>query len=246
VTRQEVEILLGALAASIALHFGAGAALGRFHLLRSNRDVVEFEVKTPPPPPPVETPPPVEDKPKILKKVAKTPPPDLAPPKKDEPPPKEEKPVPRVFGAKIEGQSGEGVALPEGNTLNADPNKERPKEVPKAPPTTGAPAPGPEATGFVPVDESQIADFPELADEIKAPYPPEAEARQIQGTVQVRVEINADGSVHGARVLKGLGYGLDEAAVKAIRKFRFKPAKDRGGRSVPSVIVWKYTFQLDR
>jgi protein TonB len=247
VTKQDFGIVLGALATSIALHAGAGAALGRFHLRQSNHDVVEFDVKTPPPLPPVVTPPPPVEEPKIVKKVAKTPPPDLAPPKKDEPPPKpEEKPVPRVFGSNMEGQSGDGVALPQGNTLNADPNKERPKEIPKAPPTTGAPAPGPEVTGFVPVDDSQIADFPELSDEIKAPYPPEAEARQIQGTVQVRVEINSDGSVHSARVLKGLGFGLDEAAVKAIRKFKFKPAKDRGGRSVPSVIVWKYTFQLDR
>jgi periplasmic protein TonB len=250
VTQRDATIIAAALTVSVGLHAAAGAALGHFHLRARNHDVVEFEVKTQPPAaqPKIETlPPPPEEKPKIVKKVAKTPPPDLAPPKKDEPPPPpEQKPVPRVFGTQMEGTSGEGVALPEGNTTNADPNRPRPKEIPKAPPTTGAPAPPGEATGFVPVDDSQLADFPELADEVKAPYPPEAEARQIQGTVQLRVEVNPDGSVHGARVLKGLGFGLDEAAVKAIRKFKFKPARDRAGRSVPAVIVWRYTFQLDR
>jgi len=245
VTQREVTIIAASLVVSVGLHAAAGAALGHFHLRRGNGEVVEFEVK-PPPPPKIETPPPpVEEKPKLVKKVAKTPPMDLAPPKKEDPPPPD-KPVPRVFGSQMEGSSGEGVALPEGNTTNADPNRPRPKEIPKAPPTTGAPAPPGEATGFVPVDDSQLADFPELADEVKAPYPPEAEARQIQGTVQVRVEVNPDGSVHSARVLKGLGYGLDEAAIKAIRKFKFKPARDRAGRSVPAVIVWRYTFQLDR
>ena len=90
-TKQDFAIIAGALATSIALHAGAGAALGHFHLRARGHDVVEFDVKTPPPPPPVVTPPPVEEeKPKIVKKVAKTPPPDLAPPKKDEPPPKQE------------------------------------------------------------------------------------------------------------------------------------------------------------
>jgi protein TonB len=155
--------------------------------------------------------------------------------------------VPRVFGTPLSGEtSSEGMALPQGNTVNADPNRPRPSQVPTAPPSTGAPAPPGAATGFHPVDEGAIADYPEILDEVKAPYPPEAQARQIEGTVQVRVEINADGSVHDARVLKGLGFGLDQAAVKALRHYRFKPARDHGGRAVPAVIVWRYTFQLDR
>jgi periplasmic protein TonB len=250
-TSRDVAILAASIVVSAAVHVAAGEALAHFRLLRAERTTVEFEIHEPPPPaptppPPAPVPPPPEP-PRVVKKVAKTPPPDLAPPKKDEPPPPpEERPVPRVFGARLEGQSEGGVALPEGNTLNADPNRPRPKEIPKATPSTGAPAPPGQPTGFVPVDDSLIADFPEVTGEVKAPYPPEAEARQIEGTVQVRVEINVDGSVHGARVLKGLGYGLDEAAVRAIRQFRFKPARDRGGRAVPFVIVWRYTFELNR
>jgi hypothetical protein len=41
-------------------------------------------------------------------------------------------------------------------------------------------------------------------------------------------------------------HGLEQAAVQAVRRFRFRPARDRAGRAVPCVIVWKYTFQIQR
>ncbi len=247
------ETLALGLAVSLGLHAIAAEVLAHAPKAGPHApEIIEFDVKPKTPPPPVAATPPPPEPPKPEPKPVKLakrpkPAPDLAPPKPDEPPkPPPEKVVPRVFGAHLSGEtSADGVSVPEGNTLNADPNRPRPKEIPQAPPSTGAPAPpGPPA--FIPVDESELASFPEVADEVKAPYPTEAEAQQIEGTVAVRVEINTDGSVHGARVLKGLGHGLDEAAVKALKRFKFKPARDRGGRAVPAVIVWKYTFRLDR
>ena len=253
-TAKEAQLLALGAAASLALHLAVGLVLvhARPPSASTSRQLVEFEVQPakPPPPPPVAAPPPEEPPPppKPMRVARQAPPPpDLAPPKRDEPPPPPPKEVvPRVFGATLEGETTGDVALPQGNTLNADPNRPRPDHVPTAPPTAGAPAPTGAPPGFAPVDDSQIASFPELDSEVRAPYPPEAEARQIEGTVQVRLEINTDGSVHGAHVLKGLGYGLDDAAVRALKRFRFKPARDRGGRAVPCVIVYRYTFQLDR
>ncbi|HMY59708.1 MAG TPA: energy transducer TonB, partial [Pseudomonadota bacterium] len=50
------------------------------------------------------------------------------------------------------------------------------------------------------------------------PYPEEARAKGIEGNVILRVSVTESGKVHDVKVIKGLGYGLDEAAVAAIRK----------------------------
>ena len=42
----------------------------------------------------------------------------------------------------------------------------------------------------------------------------------------------------------GPGYGLNEAAQKALLKFKFKPAI-RGGEAVSTDLTYTYTFQLD-
>jgi protein TonB len=151
-----------------------------------------------------------------------------------------------VFGAALSGETQGEIAVPLGNTLAADPNRARPTQIPTAPPSRGLPAPAGAAPGFAPADEGEIASAPEVAEEVTAPYPPEAQALQIEGTIPVRVEINADGTVHGARALKSLGHGLEQAAVQAVRRFRFRPGRDRAGRAVPCVIVWRYTFQIQR
>jgi len=247
---KDLHTLVLAAVASMGLHLVAGVVLAFAPRDRARPELVEIDVKASPPPVPMATPPmPPEPPPKPVRLARRPAPPrpDLAPPKPDQPPPPPPpEVVPRVFGTDLSGETQGDIALPQGNTLNADPNRPRPAVVPTAPPTTGTPAPPGAPVGFAPVDDGEIASFPEVADEVKAPYPPEAEARQIEGTVQVRVEVNGDGSVHAARVLKGLGFGLDEAAVRALKRFRFKPARDRAGRSVPCVIVWRYTFQLDR
>lgn len=61
---------------------------------------------------------------------------------------------------------------------------------------------------------------PELSDE----------ARRMKkgGTVLVYLEIDTSGNPVNVRVLRGCGYGLDEEAVKAVRHYRFKPAKKDG------------------
>src|SRR5215467_337110 len=55
-------------------------------------------------------------------------------------------------------------------------------------------------------------------------YTDEARKLGIQGDVVVQAYFDADGNVSVLRVLKGLGYGLDEAALAALQGWRFAPA----------------------
>lgn len=75
-------------------------------------------------------------------------------------------------------------------------------------------------------------------------YPEIAKEAGIEGTVIVQAFINKNGIVEDVVVVKGVPKtGLDEAAVEAIKKTRFKPAKQRD----TNVGVWysiPITFKL--
>ena len=67
---------------------------------------------------------------------------------------------------------------------------------------------------------------PVVLGDIHPPYTDEARKAGISGTVTVQCIVRIDGTADSCRVLKGLGYGLDESAVKTIEKEgRFTPAK---------------------
>jgi len=61
-------------------------------------------------------------------------------------------------------------------------------------------------------------------------YPEAALAQKIEGTVHVEYDINHKGDVVDARVIGGLGYGLDEEAMRVVRLLKFNVAKHRGLR----------------
>lgn len=50
----------------------------------------------------------------------------------------------------------------------------------------------------------------------------------IEGKIYVLVFINKKGVVTKTKILKGLGYGLDESALKAVKSTRFTPGKQKG------------------
>lgn len=60
-------------------------------------------------------------------------------------------------------------------------------------------------------------------------YPAEAREASIQGTVYITFVIEKDGTIADVRVLRGIGGGCDEEAVRVIRKMpRWLPGKQRG------------------
>lgn len=74
-------------------------------------------------------------------------------------------------------------------------------------------------------------------------YTAEARAAKIQGDVVLRVTFTADGRVVVVGVVHGLGYGLDQEAVREAEQIRFRPAT-RSGRPVNLTTNIIITFQL--
>ena len=88
-------------------------------------------------------------------------------------------------------------------------------------------APPPPPSGpkvvFIPYDDPPVAMSP-----IKPRYPEIAQEAGIEGVVVVQAFIDEKGRVKETLILKGVpNTGLDEAAMEAIRKTRFRPAKQR-------------------
>jgi TonB family protein len=83
-------------------------------------------------------------------------------------------------------------------------------------------------TGGGPYRPGSGIEAPRLLKEVKADYTDEARRRNLQGDVVLEIVVRRDGSVGDVTVLKGLGSGLDQRAVAAVRQWRFAPASRRG------------------
>jgi TonB family protein len=83
----------------------------------------------------------------------------------------------------------------------------------------------------------------EILSKPRPAYTEEARRLQIEGEALVEVLFAASGEARVVRVMRGLGHGLDEAAVAAARGIRFRPAQREGG-SVDSSAVVHIVFQL--
>jgi len=94
------------------------------------------------------------------------------------------------------------------------------------------------------LQETSANTFPvEIVFKPKPLYTDEARKLQLEGEVLLEVMFGANGELKVNRVVRGLGHGLDEAAVTATNKIRFKPAQ-RNGSAVDSTAVVHVMFQL--
>jgi len=93
-----------------------------------------------------------------------------------------------------------------------------------------------------------LDDTPALTTQVEILYKPkpvytdEARRLNIEGEVLLEVVFGANGDLHVNRVVRGLGHGLDEAAVSAANRIKFKPAQ-RNGSPVDSLSIVHVTFQ---
>jgi len=79
---------------------------------------------------------------------------------------------------------------------------------------------------------------------IRPDYPKGSRQRGEQGAVVLEIQVDAEGAVSGAKVVVSSGFAeLDEAAVRAAQKAKFRPA-EAGGKSVASVAKLKLDFKL--
>jgi protein TonB len=215
---------------------------------------VEVEFKRPapePPPPPPQAaaprPTPQRAPRPIARKVAmssapKPVPSTLSAPQ--DPPPRRAAPLPPVYGFAMESPTdvGSSIAAAQGGSGIAEPGAKGRGARGSAPAAPGEPGAG---------GELSIKTMPEVDTDAcgrSITYPPDAERAGVEGKVRLRVALDARGRVSSARVLRGLGHGLDEAAVDALtHRCRFTPAIATDGRAVAFVIEsYSFVFELPR
>jgi TonB family protein len=104
------------------------------------------------------------------------------------------------------------LAQQDGPPSDEQPSEEQPtdEQAPQQPQQNGA---------------ARLTKAPALIESAQAEYTQEAVDARVEGAVNLRLTISATGEVTKVEVLKGLGYGLDEAAVRAARQFVFSPAE---------------------
>ncbi len=187
--------------------------------------------KPPPPPPPEVKPPPIKDQIKFVPPVVK----------KDEEVQEEEPPPPTIDELKdkeiaTETKKGEegGVdaSLTEPDNPPAPPVLEEPKEE--------------EPFSYV----EQMPTFPDgteamykyIYDKIK--YPAIARENGISGQVIVQFVVSKEGDIQKARVVRGIGGGCNEEALRVVNDMpRWKPGK-HNGRAVPVTFTLPIKFVL--
>jgi TonB family protein len=93
------------------------------------------------------------------------------------------------------------------------------------------------------VDSGPPTNAVEITFKPQPAYTDEARSLKLEGEVLLEVSFGANGSLHVNRVVRGLGHGLDESAIAAANKMRFRPAL-RNGQPVDSTAIVHVTFQL--
>ena len=78
---------------------------------------------------------------------------------------------------------------------------------------------------------------------MRLPYTEEAAKNDIRGDVIVRLSIDVEGKVVGTKVVRGLGYGLDELALTLVSELAFEPALDFSDRPIQVDIDWRVHFE---
>ncbi len=78
----------------------------------------------------------------------------------------------------------------------------------------------------------------------RADYSDAAMKVKVQGVVELVAVVTADGKVTDVHVAKGLGFGLDEKAMEAVRTWRLTPARGPDGRPAAVREIIEVQFQL--
>ncbi|HEY2471964.1 MAG TPA: energy transducer TonB [Terracidiphilus sp.] len=77
----------------------------------------------------------------------------------------------------------------------------------------------------------------------EAEFSDEARRAKYQGVVLITLIVDAQGNPQNPRVTRPLGMGLDEKALEAVRKYKFKPAM-KEGKPVPVMMSIEVNFRL--
>ena len=84
---------------------------------------------------------------------------------------------------------------------------------------------------------------PQLVFKVEAEFSEEARKAKVSGNVVVGLIVDEKGNATHVHVVRGLGMGLDEKAIEAVRQFRFKPAMENG-KPVKVEVNVEVNFQI--
>lgn len=84
---------------------------------------------------------------------------------------------------------------------------------------------------------------PTLLYKVEPEYSEEARKAKFQGTVVLYVVVDDKGNPQNLKVVRALGLGLDEKAIEAVQKWRFKPGL-KDGRAVAVAATIEVNFRL--
>lgn len=94
----------------------------------------------------------------------------------------------------------------------------------------------------------EYEDAPEPVNPTPPAYPENIKKLGVEGMVFLEVDIYRDGTLGNIRVKKSLlpgKGGLDEAAIEAVKKWKFQPGKS-GGKPVDTTVIIPVEFTLER
>lgn len=112
---------------------------------------------------------------------------------------------------------------------------------PPPPPPADEPEPEPEIFVIVEQMPDLIGGLGELQSKIR--YPEIAKKAGVEGRVIVQFVVNEQGMVENPVVVRGIGAGCDEEAIRAVQQARFTPGKQRG-KPVKVKMSLPITFKL--
>ena len=85
---------------------------------------------------------------------------------------------------------------------------------------------------------------PVALNNVEAEFSDEARRAKYQGVCLISLIVDAQGNPQNPRVVRALGMGLDEKALEAVRKYKFRPAMKDGKTPVPVMITVEVNFRL--
>jgi periplasmic protein TonB len=212
------------IAASVLVHGALAYGVGKLEVkkARAATAIESAEVKKPAkkPPPAKIDPPPRKPEPPARERRAAAPAPAAPPPPTEAPPPSAPLNDMPDFGVSLSGGvDGTGIALPVGGSTRSA-ARELKSAIPS--PKKLQPVAAAASDALDPCTDPPAKPKPR-----SVPQPAGTEAARaagIEGKVRVQLTVDESGRVVDVKLLQGLGYGLDEAALAAARQAEFEPA----------------------
>ena len=84
---------------------------------------------------------------------------------------------------------------------------------------------------------------PTIISRVEPEYSEEARQVHYQGTVVLQVTIDKDGTLTVGKIVRELGFGLDQKAIDALQQWKFRPAT-KDGEAVPVELNIDVNFEL--